>query len=102
MLQIIKEEGISLPSFIWIGAWIIHVIMSVCWVQNVRLPRFWPALGALFGSASFLLWAFVSPESPRMEEAAIIAMGVQVIVVFPSVVLALWLMRFHWGRRYDE
>jgi hypothetical protein len=102
MLQIIRGDVISLPSFIWIGAWAIHVIMCVSWVRNVRLPRLWPALGVVFGSASFLPWALVGPELFPGQGTATIFMRVQLIVVMPCVLLALWLIKFHWGKHPDR
>ncbi|MEW6023942.1 MAG: hypothetical protein AB1807_17580 [Pseudomonadota bacterium] len=98
MLNLIGEAAPSMEGATWIAAWAIHLVMSVHWVRDVKLSRRWPLLGAIFGSASFFLWAFAGPVLPNMKSAVLTVMTVQFVLVAPCVLLACWLLRFHWTR----
>lgn len=111
MLQLIIE-GIRqshlklldlLVIIVWLTAWGSHLMMSVAWVKGKRLGRLWATSGTFFGVASFLVWPAYSVSMPTpdfMAEASTWAtlklVILQLLLVFPCFVLAMWLVRFHW------
>jgi len=89
--------------FIWLGAWFVHAVMSAAWVSNVRLSRLWPAAGLILGTASCHHWYIVDltslgPQSPLPSATGYLT-STQLLSVSPCILLALWLVRFHWGGR---
>lgn len=110
MLQLIIE-GIRQPHktlldwqvmIFWLTAWGCHLVMSVAWVKDKRLGRLWAAGGTLVGIASFLVWPAYQVSKPvpyflvESNWAAVTLMTAQLILVFPSFLLAIWIIRFHW------
>lgn len=87
---------------VWLAAWFVHVVMSVAWVRGNRLSRIWPKVGLAAGIGSFLVWPALAIKVPLLLGPAIAAasagmlMAVQVVLVAPCLVLAIWLVRFHW------
>lgn len=88
---------------IWLAAWLVHAVMSAAWVSNVRLSRLWPVSGVILGTASCLYWYVVDlislgPESPLPSATGYLTV-MQLLYVSPCILLALWLVRFHWQGR---
>jgi hypothetical protein len=73
----------------WVVAWSVLIIMSVQWVRNVQLTRIWPAVGTICGVGSFLVLVILP-----------IAIFIQILFVLPSVLLAFFLVKFHWAKRH--
>lgn len=73
-------------KFVWLVAWLVHIVMSVQWVRDVRLPPIWSLVGVCSGVGSFLVFIILP-----------IAMFVQLMLVLPGVLLACKLVPFHWG-----
>lgn len=99
MSQLIREERNAI-GYVWIAAWLIHMVMSIFWIRDLRLPRIWPGLGVAFGASSFLAWYLFGKGSSLGDEyqstvATVVLM--QALLVLPCLVLALWLVRFHWN-----
>jgi hypothetical protein len=87
---------------VWLAAWFVHIVMSVAWVQGKRLSRIWPKVGLIAGIGSFLVWPILASKGQSPLGPAIAAasagqlMAVQAVLVAPCLVLAIWLVRFHW------
>jgi hypothetical protein len=112
MFQIILEElrtphpkplGL-ITVLVWLAAWCCHLAMSIAWVKKKRLGRVWAGVGTLMGIASFLVWPVLNASNPAlalMAEAATAAtfslVKTQLLLVSSSVLLAIWLVRFHWS-----
>lgn len=94
------KEGSRSMVFIWLAAWFVHAVMSAAWISNFRLSRLWPVSGLILGTASCLYWYIVDLTSPGPESPLPSATGyltaMQLLYVSPCILLALWLVRFHW------
>lgn len=112
MFQLISEElrkPYSKPLdlivlLVWLLAWCCHLAMSIAWVNRKRLGRVFAGVGTLMGVASFLVWPVLNANSPTpafMAEAATAAtfslMKAQLLLISPSLLLAIFLVRFHWS-----
>lgn len=112
MYQLIVEElrsskGPNLLVFVWIAAWLIHVIMTVAWIRDRKLPRVWPVVGTIAGVSSFLVWALLAVKDAvvfGVDDTAVNAVNaasagtltaIQAALVAPCILLAVWLVRFH-------
>ena len=77
-------------------AWICHLVMSLNWVLDRRMGRGVPVAGTLAALGSALLWPWVFPWDPRSGAGELLsASGLGLVLALPSVLLALWLLRFH-------
>lgn len=77
-------------------AWICHLMMSLNWVLDRRMGRGVPVAGTLAALGSALLWPWVFPWDPRSGAGELLsASGLGLVLALPSVLLALWLLRFH-------
>lgn len=109
MYQLIVEElrsskGPNLLVFVWIAAWLIHVVMTVAWIRDRKLPRVWPVVGTIAGVSSFLAWALLAVKDAvvfGVDDTAVNAASagtltaIQAALVAPCILLAVWLVRFH-------
>ncbi len=109
MYQLIVEElrsskGPNLLVFVWIAAWLIHVVMTVAWIRDRKLPRVWPVVGTVAGVSSFLVWALLAVKDAvvfGVDDTAVNAASagtltaIQAALVAPCILLAVWLVRFH-------
>ncbi|WP_374356401.1 hypothetical protein [Chitinimonas sp.] len=73
-------------------AWLCHVVMSLGWVVNIRVARFWPISGTIAGVASFLLIPLVGGQSSQFGFDAVI---MEVLTVAPCLFLGFHLVSFH-------
>jgi hypothetical protein len=106
MLQLIAEElrSVGNPNpfiFIWLAAWAVHLVMSIAWIRNTRLPRAWPIAGIFLSLASFLIWPFTNSDlretfGPEIAISVTLQFLItQLVVVSPCIVLAIKLLFFH-------
>lgn len=89
----------------WIGAWVAHLIMSVAWIRGKRLGKPFSLIAGCLGVASVLIGParalymtrgiFDSVPGLSMS-VALNLLKTQIIYVFPCILLALWLLRYHW------
>lgn len=89
-----------LVGLIVLLAWVCHVLMSLRWVLDAPAPPWMPVLGTLAACLGLLLWPLAAPGSGDVAWADLpsaAAMGM--VFTLPCVLLALHLVRFHWGRR---
>jgi hypothetical protein len=90
----------KLTPLIWLFAWIAHAKMSIAWVRNRPVPRRWPVWGTAAGILSLAspLLAVVNehPASTHHLEAALISSAVVAVFLLPCILLAIYLVRFHW------
>lgn len=100
-----EPRGINAISMVWLAAWFMHAVMSIAWIRDIRLSRVWPVAGLVTGIGSFLVWPLVAVKQSSlsgMDGVAVSATGtlmaVQVVLVAPSLLLAIWLVRFHWNK----
>jgi hypothetical protein len=102
MLQLVNEEFRSPnPNWfvaVWIGAWIAHLKMSIAWVRDTQLHRFWPICGAILGFGSFLIWPVAAAGKNAGPADSISAvptlMIAQLVLIAPCALLGVWLLRF--------
>lgn len=109
MYQLIVEElrsskGPNLLVFVWIAAWLIHVVMTVAWIRDRKLSRVWPVVGTVAGVSSFLVWALLAVKDAvvlGVDDTAVntasagTLTAIQAALVAPCILLAVWLVRFH-------
>lgn len=90
----------KLTPLIWLFAWIAHAKMSIAWVRNRAVPRRWPlwgtAAGVLSLASPLLLVVNDPPASAHRLEAALISSAVVAAFLLPCILLAIYLVRFHW------
>ena len=97
-----KPKVTNVITLVWLTAWIVHAVMSVAWVRGIRLSRIWPKVGLTAGIGSFLVWPVLALKGPSVLGPQIAAasagmlMAVQAVLVAPCLLLAIWLVRFHW------
>jgi hypothetical protein len=105
-----KAEAPNALILLYLSAWALLVVMSAAWVFGVRLARIWPLLGTLSGVGSFLavplLGSHAGRSAPAIETlsfllASLSLIGFQLFLVAPSVLLAMWLVWYHWRRGTD-
>lgn len=108
MRSLIAEEygspkGASFGVYIWGGAWIMHLVMSVTWIADIRLHRAWPLLGTVLGVASFLIWPFHAMRLDAPPQSVLLIavqfVGFQLVLVAPCLVLASWLLKYHYAHK---
>lgn len=89
----------------WIGAWVVHLIMCVAWVRGKRLGKMFSLMAGGLGGASVLIWPAqayfmqkdIFASVPGLSiSVAFSLLKTQIIYVFPCILLALWLLRYHW------
>jgi ABC-type Co2+ transport system permease subunit len=85
---------------VWVFAWVAHVRMSVAWVRNRSVSRRWPKWGTaagLFSLASplLLLLGGETPSTLDHLQGAFIMIGFASVFFLPSILLAVYLVRFH-------
>jgi len=106
-------EGLKRPTLstlfpiVWIAAWSCHLIMSVEWISNRRTPRLIPIAGVILGTISLLImpvkFALSPPPFPMPAFApqhmwltgALRLLGSEMLMVLPSLLLAVFLVRFN-------
>ncbi|NRT57205.1 hypothetical protein [Sphaerotilus uruguayifluvii] len=77
-------------------AWVCHLSMSLSWVLDRRMGRGVPGVGTLAALGSALSWPWVFPWDARSDAGELLAAsGLGIVLALPSVLLALWLLRFH-------
>ncbi len=90
----------KLAPLIWLFAWIAHANMSIAWVRNRAVPRRWPlwgtAAGVLSLASPLLLVVNDPPVSAHRLEAALTSSAVVAAFLLPCILLAIYLVRFHW------
>ena len=102
MTMLFNEDSVFLRPvpLIWLFAWTAHVRMSVAWARDLPVKRFWPVWGTVAGVVSLVTPVFSvavngMTEFVRHFEAALITTGVVSAYFSPSIVLAVYLVRFH-------
>lgn len=92
---------VKLIPFIWLFAWVAHAKMSIAWVKDQPLSRRWPLWGTVAGVVSLLspLVGAVGETSELVGhriEAGLIAGALVGMFLLPCILLAIYLVRFHW------
>jgi hypothetical protein len=90
----------KLVPLVWLFAWVAHVRMSIAWIRNRSVPRRWPIWGTaagLFSLASPLLLLLGGSPASTLDhlQGALITVGLVSVFFFPSILLAIYLVRFH-------
>ncbi len=92
--------GPSLVLFVWIAAWVVHVVMSAAWIADVQLHRAWPIAGILLGIASFGFTVLPNGSSQDWQ-GGLVLMSIQLLLFSPWVWLGVKLVHFHLKARVD-
>ena len=102
MTTVFNESSVpqKLVPLTWMFAWTAHVRMSVAWARDLPVKRFWPVWGRIAGlfslvSPVFLIALEGMSEFTRHLEAALVTSGVVSVYFSPSILLAVYLVRFH-------
>jgi hypothetical protein len=103
MSLVFNEDGIlivRLLPLVWVFAWTAHVRMSLAWARDLPVKRFWPVWGTVAGVVSLIspvIWIALAgmTEFMRHIEAALITTGLVSLYLSPSILLAIYLVRFH-------
>jgi len=102
MSMVFNEESILIKfvPLVWVFAWTAHVRMSVAWTRDLPVKRFWPVWGTVAGIVSLFspeLWIALGgiTEFMRHIEAALVTTGLVALYLSPSILLAVYLVRFH-------
>ena len=115
MLKIAAEElvkpdsstGGLITAILWMIAWALHAVMSVAWIRGVRLGTALATSGAAFGIGGLLLFPlygalYLAPMRQAFNQTSYAAemqvFLVQLVTILPCVLLAFWLVIFHWKR----
>ena len=90
----------KLVPLVWVFAWVAHARMSVAWVRNRTVSRRWPIWGTaagLFSLASplILLLGGEPPSTLHHLQGVLITIGLVTVFFLPSILLAVYLVRFH-------
>jgi hypothetical protein len=90
----------KLVPVVWVFAWVAHARMSVAWVRNLTVSRRWPIWGTaagMFSLASPLLLLLGGSPASTLDhlQGALITIGLVSVFFLPSIVLAVYLVRFH-------
>lgn len=92
--------GPSLVLFVWIAAWVVHVVMSAAWIADVQLHRVWPIAGILLGIASFGFTVLPNGSSQDWQ-GGLVLMSIQLLLFSPWVWMGVKLVHFHLKARVD-
>lgn len=95
-----KGLDATLIMLVWGHAVTAYLAMSIGWVANWRIARFWPLSGTATGVLSLLaipVYAIIKrPESSSYSATdLVIPLLAETIFLFPNIVLAVVLVRFH-------
>ena len=97
-------------------AWVAHAVMSFAWVCDCKVSRAWVVSGTLVGSVCVLyLPVGILITSPIVKSFNVDLFGVvaglpdllwlllfPVVMVLPCLLLAIYLVRFHWSRMASD
>lgn len=89
----------------WVVAWVVHLAMSVAWIRGKRLGKRFSVFAGGLGVVSVLIWParglFLTGDLfgsvPGLTMSVVLNLLVmQLVFVLPCVLLAFWLLRYHW------
>lgn len=75
-------------------AWIFHLVLSVLWIRNRKASAIWPILGCVLGIVSLLFTPLRTLAKEGVRDAMSV-LGVELLTVFPCVILGFYLTWFH-------
>lgn len=102
-IKSVKPGNLLIP-IVFCYAWLAHLVMSVAWIQNKRLKKFWPISGTFAGISSLAfipIFGIATGFSQMLGITAkdhLIIMMYTAAMVAPCVALAAYLVWFHMRR----
>lgn len=89
----LQAHLIFMGMYVFVYAWMVHIILALSWIADKKLKKFWPISGSIAGVFSYLHFAYIFPL--HSHQTLIDKLVPLLILTFPLLLLTIYLVWFH-------